>query len=53
MLCRYFVTGWCDRFGYWVADSLVTTSMKVAKERFKLTNPSLKKIKAYKTTGGV
>lgn len=53
MLCRYYVTGWCDRFGQWVADSIVTNNMRLAKERFKLTNPSLKKIKAYKTKGGV
>jgi hypothetical protein len=53
MLCRYYVTGWCDRFGSWVADSIVTTNMKSAKERFKTTNPHLRKIRAYKTTGGV
>ena len=52
MLCRYYVTGWCDRFGQWVADSIVTNNMRKAKERFKLTNPSLRKIKANKTKGG-
>ena len=36
-----------------VADHIVANNMKLAKERFKLTNPSLKKIKAYKTMGGV
>lgn len=51
MLARYYVTGWCDRFGQWVAESIVTSNMKAAKERFKLANPSLKKIKAYKTKG--
>lgn len=53
MLARYYVTGWCDRFGQWMAESIVANNMKVAKERFKTTNPSLKKIKAYKTLGGV
>jgi hypothetical protein len=53
MLCRYYVTGWCGRFSNWVAESIVAKNMKLAKERFKLTNPSLKKIKAYKTMGGV
>ena len=53
MLARYYVTGWCGRFSQWVAESIVANNMKLAKERFKLTNPSLKKIKAYKTLGGV
>ena len=53
MLCRYYVTGWCDRFSNWVAESIVAQNMKLAKERFKVANPSLKKIKAYKTLGGV
>jgi hypothetical protein len=53
MLGRYYVTGWCGRFSNWVAESIVAQNMKLAKERFKLTNPSLKKIKAYKTIGGV
>jgi hypothetical protein len=53
MLARYYVTGWCGRFSQWVAESIVANNMKLAKERFKTTNPSLKKIKAYKTLGGV
>ena len=53
MLCRYYVTGWCGRFSNWVAESIVAQNMKLAKERFKTANPSLKKIKAYKTLGGV
>lgn len=53
MLARYYVTGWSGRFSNWVAESIVSKNMKVAKERFKTTNPSLKKIKAYKILGGV
>ena len=53
MLARYYVTGWCDRFSNWVAESIVSKNMKLAKERFKTANPSLRKIKAYKTIGGV
>ena len=53
MLGRYYVTGWCGRFGQWMAESIVAKNMKVAKERFKTTHPTLKKIKAYKTLGGV
>jgi len=50
-LCRFYVTGWSDRFGHWVADSIETTTRKQARERFKLANPTLKRIKIYRTKG--
>ena len=48
MLHRYYVTGWCDRFSNWIAESIECRSMKVARERFKTTNPTLKRVRVYK-----
>jgi len=48
MLARYYVTGWCDRFGQWVAESIECRSKQVAKEMFKASHPALKKLKAYR-----
>ena len=48
MLARYYVTGWCDRFGRWVAESIECRNKQVAKEMFKTTYPTLKKLKAYR-----
>ena len=48
MLARYYVTGWCDRFGQWVAESIECRSMKIAKDRFKTSNPTLKRVRVYK-----
>ena len=48
MLHRYYVTGRCDRFGQWVAESIECRSKQVAKEMFKTTYPTLKKLKAYR-----
>ena len=48
MLAKYYVTGWSNRFGNWVAEVVEAKSMEVAKFRFGLKNPSLKTIKAYK-----
>jgi hypothetical protein len=48
MLARYYVTGFSERFGMWVAESIEAKNMKVAKVRFKISNPMLKKLKAYK-----
>jgi len=48
MLARYYVTGWSNRFGNWVAEHLEAKNMVVAKERFTTKYPTLKRIKAYK-----
>ena len=48
MLARYYVTGWSNRFGNWVAEVLEAKSKQSARERFTFKYPTLKTIKAYK-----
>ena len=48
MLAKYYVTGWSNRYGNWVAEHLEAKNMQVAKERFLTKYPTLKKLKAYK-----
>jgi hypothetical protein len=51
MLAKYYVTGWSNRFGNWVAEVVEAKNMEIAKFRFGLTHPTLKTIKAYKLRG--
>lgn len=51
MLARYYVTGFSNRFGMWIAESLEARSKAVARERFITKYPTLKTIKAYKLRG--
>ena len=51
MLARYYVTGFSNRFGNWIAEVVEAKSMEIAKIRFGLTYPTLKTIKAYKFRG--
>ena len=44
---RYYVTGWSRRFSDWIAESVDTSSMKLAKEHLKTKYPSLIKLRAY------
>jgi len=48
---RYYVTGWSRRFGDWIAESIDTTSAKLAKEHLKTKYPSLIRLKAYALRG--
>ena len=51
MLAKYYVTGWNNRFGNWVAEVVEAKNKEIAKFRFGLTHPTLKTIKAYKLKG--
>lgn len=52
MLARYYVTGWSNRQGHWIAEVVEAQSKAVAKLRFGLTYPTLKTVKTYRLKGG-
>lgn len=47
-LNRYYVTGWSARFGMWVGEVIEAINSLAATDRFTTTNPTLKKVKAYR-----
>jgi hypothetical protein len=47
MLCRYYVTGFSNRFGCWMCETFEAKSMTAAKQKFVARFPTLKRIKAY------
>lgn len=47
MFHRFYVTGWSTRIGCWVPEVIEAKNKTAAKERFKLSCPTLKKVKAY------
>jgi hypothetical protein len=47
MLGKYYVTGWSARFGTWMAEVYDARTMEAARERFAISHPQLRQIKAY------
>jgi hypothetical protein len=48
MLAKYVMTGWSNRFGYWVTEIAEAKDISTAKERFCLKYPMLKNVKALR-----
>jgi hypothetical protein len=44
---RFYVTGFSNRFGMWIAETYECKSRAKARERFVAKYPTLKGIKAY------
>jgi hypothetical protein len=48
MLSKYVMTGWSNRFGYWVTEVAEAKDISTARERFVLKYPTLKNVKALR-----
>jgi hypothetical protein len=48
MLAKYLMTGWSNRFGYWVTEVAEAKDISTARERFVLKYPTLKNVKAMR-----
>lgn len=48
MLAKYLLTGWSNRFGYWVTEVIEAKDVTIARERFDLKYPTLKNTKALR-----
>ena len=48
MLAKYLMTGWSNRFGYWVTEVAEAKDISTARERFVLKYPTLKNVKALR-----
>ena len=44
---RFYVTGFSNRFGMWIAETYECKSRAKARERFVALYPTLKNVKAY------
>jgi hypothetical protein len=48
MLAKYLLTGWSNRFGYWVTEVVEAKDASTARERFTTKYPTLKNTKALR-----
>jgi hypothetical protein len=48
MLAKFLMTGWSNRFGYWVTEVAEAKDISTARERFCLKYPTLKNVKALR-----
>jgi hypothetical protein len=48
MLAKYLLTGWSNRFGYWVTEVIEAKDATLARERFTVKYPTLKNTKALR-----
>ena len=48
MLAKYLLTGWSNRFGYWVTEVVEAKDASTARERFTIKYPTLKNTKALR-----
>ena len=48
MLSKFLMTGWSNRFGYWVTEVVEARDISTARERFVRINPTLKNVKALR-----
>ena len=48
MLAKLLMTGWSNRFGYWVTEVAEAKDISTARERFCLKYPTLKNVKALR-----
>jgi hypothetical protein len=48
MLSKYLLTGWSNRFGYWVTEVIEAKDATLARERFTTKYPTLKNTKALR-----
>lgn len=48
MLSKFLMTGWSNRFGYWMTEVIEARDISTARERFVTTYPTLKNVKALR-----
>lgn len=51
-MLKYMVTGWSKRLGHWREEYIEAKNKKAAIVRYKASNPTTQKVKAY-ALGGV
>jgi hypothetical protein len=47
-LGKYYVTGYSARFGMWMCEVIEAATMEAAKNRYAVSNPTLRNIRAYR-----